>query len=41
MWIEDIAATEFGSPSELLARPSYYARVVNGQVALDPGAVFA
>jgi ABC-type multidrug transport system fused ATPase/permease subunit len=39
--LESGQLTEFGSPSELLARPSYYARVVNGQVALDPGAVFA
>ena len=34
--LESGAIVEFGAPQELLARPSYYARVVSGQVQLDP-----
>jgi ATP-binding cassette subfamily B protein/subfamily B ATP-binding cassette protein MsbA len=39
--LEAGVVTEFGTPQELLNRPSYYSRVVNGQVRLDqhaPGA---
>jgi ATP-binding cassette subfamily B protein/subfamily B ATP-binding cassette protein MsbA len=33
--LESGTVAEFGTPEELLARPSYYARVVNGQVQLN------
>jgi ABC-type multidrug transport system fused ATPase/permease subunit len=33
--LEAGVVTEFGTPQELLNRPSYYSRVASGQVRLD------